>query len=84
MGKLTFKLRRAKIGETKSQRFDVAKLKNPAVKEDFSIALRNQYSLLQNGTALAIDSFNRTMAAAAIKTLGYKRRVKDEWLTADT
>ena len=69
VGKLTLKLRRAKIGDTKSQRFDVAKLKNPAVKEDFSIALRNQYSVLQDDAALTIDSFNRAMATAAIETL---------------
>ena len=39
VGKLLLKLRKTKIGGNRKRRFDVAKLKDPEVRKEFSIAL---------------------------------------------
>ena len=41
MGKLALKLRNAKTGEKKKQRFDTAKLQNPETKQQFTNALKS-------------------------------------------
>ena len=84
VAKLTLKLRKAKIGNSRGQRLYIAKLKDQASKEDFSIALRNRFSILQDETALTIDSFNKTMTEVAEATLGYRRSTKSEWISEDT
>ena len=52
----TLRLRWAEFGDSKRQWFDVAKLKNPAVKVEFTVALRNQYCILKDDAALTINS----------------------------
>ena len=44
IGKLALKLRKAKTGEKKKQRFDTVKLQNPETKQQFTIALKFWYS----------------------------------------
>ena len=46
IGKLVLKLRKAKAGEKKKQRFDTAKLHNPKTKQQFTIALKNSFCIL--------------------------------------
>ncbi|KAK3548507.1 hypothetical protein QTP70_013356 [Hemibagrus guttatus] len=79
VAKLTLKLRKAKIGDKRSQRFDVAKLKEPTAKKEFSISLKNRFAILQDDAALTIDSFNKALKEAAEETIGYRKNVKTEW-----
>ncbi|KAK3515953.1 hypothetical protein QTP86_004679, partial [Hemibagrus guttatus] len=84
VAKLTLKLRKAKIGDKRSQRFDVAKLKEPTAKKEFSISLKNRFAILQDDAALTIDSFNKALKEAAEETIGYRKNVKTEWISNDT
>lgn len=58
--KIRLKLRKAKIGTNNSKRFDVTKLKDPVVREEFNITLRNRYSALRDETVITIDQFAHT------------------------
>ena len=84
VAKLTLKLRKAKIGDKRSQRFDVAKLRDPAVQQNFSVALKNRFAIFQDDAALTIASFNQAMKEAAEETIGYRKSAKTEWLSNDT
>ncbi|KAH3841200.1 hypothetical protein DPMN_114658 [Dreissena polymorpha] len=59
--KVTLKFRKAKTGDIKNQRYDVVKLKDPKVKEEFRLTLRNRFSILEDDAALTIEGFNRVM-----------------------
>ena len=55
MARIRLKLRKTKIGTNKSKQFDVVKLKDPGVREQCTITLRNRYNILQDEPAIAID-----------------------------
>lgn len=76
--KIRLKLRKAKIGTNNSKRFDVTKLKDPVVREEFNITLRNRYSALRDETAITIDQFHQAMNDAATEAIGYKKSTKSE------
>ncbi|KAH3750630.1 hypothetical protein DPMN_185158 [Dreissena polymorpha] len=61
VAKVTLKLRKAKTGDIKNQRYDVVKLKDPKVKEEFRLTLRNRFTILDDEAALTIEGFNRVM-----------------------
>lgn len=84
MAKLTHKLKKAKIEDSRNQRFDGAKLKVPEMRRDLSIALKNNFSILQYDAALTIDSFNNAMTEAAKETIAYKKSNKSECICEDT
>ena len=50
IGKLALKLRKAKTAEKKKQRFDTTKLQNPDIKQQFTIAMKNSFSILRAET----------------------------------
>ena len=50
IGKLALKLRKAKAGEKKKERFDTTKLQNPETKQQFTIALKKRFGILQEET----------------------------------
>jgi hypothetical protein len=82
--KLTLKLRKAQIGDKRNQRFDVAKLKNPTTKREFSAAKKNRFAILQDNKAMTIGSFNKATKEAAEETIGYRKITKTEWIFNDT
>jgi endonuclease/exonuclease/phosphatase family metal-dependent hydrolase len=84
VAKVTLKLRKARIGDNRNQRYDVAKLKDPKVKEEFRLALRNRFSVLDDETALTINNFNSVMREVGDKVLGYRKNKKSEWISEDT
>ena len=69
IAKLSLKLRKARIAYSRNQRFDTNKLKDPKVKQGFSIALRNRFSLLQQDTEMTINSFNKAINEAAKESI---------------
>ena len=81
IGKLALKLRKAKTGDKKKQRFDTAKLQNPETKQQFTIALKNSCSILQEETEMTIHSFNMAMELAGKAVLGYRRAKKKQWIS---
>ncbi|KAL3842166.1 hypothetical protein ACJMK2_020209 [Sinanodonta woodiana] len=84
VAKVTLKLRKVRIGVSRSKRFDVDKLKNSKVKEEFSVALWNRFSALEDETALTIDNFNKAMKEAEEEVLGYINNRKTEWIPEET
>ncbi|KAL3862674.1 hypothetical protein ACJMK2_008627 [Sinanodonta woodiana] len=81
VAKVTLKLRKVRIGISRNKRFDVDKLKNSKVKEEFSVTLRNRFSALEDETALTIDNFNKAMKEAGEEVLGYRNNRKTEWIS---
>ncbi|KAL3877467.1 hypothetical protein ACJMK2_035168 [Sinanodonta woodiana] len=84
VAKVILKLRKVRIGVSRSKRFDVDKLKNSKVKEEFSVALWNRFSALEDETALNIDNFNKAKKEAGQEVLGYRNNRKTEWISEET
>ena len=84
IAKLKLKLRKAKKGEQRNPRLDVAKLKDPLVKRSFQIELRNRFNLLNDQQELDIDRFNQEVLGAGKKVLGTARRKKEQWISEQT
>lgn len=84
VAKLTLKLRKTKIGSSRNRRFDVGMLTDPALKQQYNLALKNRFSILKDKTALTIDSFNNAVTEAAKETIGYRKSKKKEWMSTDT
>ena len=82
IGKLALKLRKAKTGEKKKERFDTTKLQNPETKQKFTIALKNSFGILQEETEMTIHSFNMAMELAGKAVLGCRRAKKEQWMSA--
>lgn len=73
----TLNLRKSKNGTSKSKRYDVTKLKNKAVREEFKISLRKLYSIFQDETDTTIDQLHKALNETATEILGYKRNTKN-------
>ena len=84
IGKLALKLRKAKVGEQRQQRFDITKLQNPETKQKFKLALKNNFSLLQEETEMTIHKFNEAIKLAGENILGYRKSKKEEWISTAT
>ena len=85
IGKLAQKLWNVKAGEKKKQHFDTAKLQNPVTKREFTIMLKDSFSILQEEPDMIIHRFNKNMEIAGSKTIqGYRRVKKDQWISAST
>ena len=82
--KVLLKLRKAAIGTDTKRRFDVQKLKNPRVREEFNIALQNRFSVLQDEPDVTINQFHQALNDSAAEIIGHRKSVKAVWLTDDT
>ncbi|XP_052271877.1 uncharacterized protein LOC127872590 [Dreissena polymorpha] len=86
VAKVTLKLRKAKTRDIKNQRYDVVKLKDPKVKEEFRLTLRNSFNILEDEAALTIEGFNRVMkkTGEGEEVLGFRKSKKTEWISEET
>lgn len=71
------------------RKFALNKLKQPEVKESFKRELRNRLSALEtlndeNNIEEKWDYIKDCFTSAATDTLGYRKSVKEEWITSDT
>ena len=82
--KLTLNLRKTKVGESKNKQFDAIRLQDQAVRRYFSIALRNRFDILQDKALMTIEDFNEAITQTAEETIGYKTKVKSEWISPET
>ncbi|KAH3746881.1 hypothetical protein DPMN_181298 [Dreissena polymorpha] len=78
VAKVTLKLRKAKTMDIKNQRYDVVKLKDPKVNEEFRVTLTNRFSILENEAALTIEGFNRVMKETREEVLGSRKSQKTD------
>ncbi|KAH3787593.1 hypothetical protein DPMN_165719 [Dreissena polymorpha] len=78
------KLRKAKTGGIKNQRYNVVKLKDPKVKEEFRLTLRNRFSILEDEAALTIEGFNRVMKETGEEVLGFRKSKKTKRISEET
>uniref|UniRef100_A0A8W8JAG2 Uncharacterized protein n=1 Tax=Magallana gigas TaxID=29159 RepID=A0A8W8JAG2_MAGGI len=74
--KIRLKLRKANIGTSNSKQFDVTKLKDPVVREEFNITLRNRFSALRDETVITIVLFHQAMNDAETEAIGYKKSIQ--------
>ena len=88
---MTFRLRLKKInkqGQTRIK-FDIEKLKDPMIAEDFKAMLGGKFAPLtildadDTDMDTLIDNFNTAVTETASKILGKHRTVKKPWVTAD-
>ena len=82
--KIRIKLRKARIGDKRKQKLDIEKLKNPRIKEEFGIELRNKFSALQDETTMSLAEFNVAIIETGEKVLGHKKYKKKPWISANT
>ena len=77
---LALKLRRAKLGKKRPKRFNVARLTDPDIKQNFNIALKNSYSVLHNESVMILYAFNQVTHKAGDTIFGYRKTQKEEWI----
>ena len=82
--KLKLKLRKAKKAEQRSPLLDVQKLKDPVIKRQFQLEVRNRFEVLRDQHQLDLDDFNEVMVDVGQETLGWRRRKKEEWISTKT
>ena len=70
---VSLKLRKAKRGEERQQRFDMAKLTNSNTEKDFKLELKNRFHVLQEEQEMNIDSFNQVLTETSKSLLGYTK-----------
>jgi hypothetical protein len=71
------------------RKFAVYKLKQAEVEETFRLELRNRFSALENvddenNIDKKWENIRDCFTSAATETLGYRKNVKEEWLTSET
>ena len=44
----------------------------------------NKFDILQDNTAITIDTFNKAMTEAAKETIGFRKSAKAEWILVET
>ena len=89
---IKLKLRKAPKEAATRKKTDVDKLKNPQIRQEFILQLRNRFSILEEASGaeeLNIDSIWSEIKAAYCKTgeevLGFVKKKKDkEWITSAT
>ena len=84
VAKIKLKLRKAKVGKDRRQRFDVSKLQDNQTKQKFAITLKNRFSTLLEETTMTIDMFNTAMRETGEKILGHRKSAKKEWISRET
>ena len=82
--KLKLKLRKVKKREQRSPLLDVNKLKDPVIRKTFQLEVKNKFNILQDKQELDIDDFNTVLVEAGKKTLGLRKRKKEEWISTET
>lgn len=79
MAKLTLKLRKVITGVGEKW-FDISKLKDPLIKREFGIALRNCFAILEDKTtAITINTLNQVISETRKAIL--VPRKKAEWIS---
>ena len=84
VAKVKIKLRKAKIASVTNQRIAIEKLKDQATRTNYCTTLRNRFNVLQNDTAMTIDSFNNTILETAKECIGFRKKIRKEWMTENT
>ena len=79
--------------EGRGRQFDVERLKNRRVKEEFVVELRNRFEVLGDLEEVEDNSddiqaswtnVKKAFCGAAVKVLGYRKREKKEWISEET
>jgi hypothetical protein len=75
------------------RKFDVGKLQDPKIQQEFKLEIKNRFQLLENlstedtDTILVNDEWqqiHKIYTEASEKVLGFKRQVHEEWITPET
>ena len=87
IAKIKIKLKRRKKKPKVCKKFDVGKLNNDDVREEFKISIRNRFDILTEcppGTEVWWDQLKDAMNEAGESTLGYQKPLKEEWISNQT
>jgi hypothetical protein len=89
VGKIRIKLRKLTNDAKRNQVFDIAKLKDPGIKQAFKLDLQNRFQDLQIlDEADSIEdiwsNIKNCYHEAAKETIGYKKKERKEWIGNET
>ena len=87
IAKMKIKLKRQKRKASMLKMFDTSKLKDSATEAQFETLLRNRLSALADtppGTPEWWEKLKEAMAAAGEEILGYKKSLKEVWISDNT
>jgi hypothetical protein len=87
VGKLKIKLRRTDTPPKQLKRFNISKLKDANIRQEFNIQLKNRFETLAVQSNNIEEDWNQladTYRSCAKEVLGYKRKKDKEWLREDT
>ena len=63
----------AEKNQARGKKDKIARLNDPDIKQNFNIALKNNYSVLQNETEMTIHAFNQVIREAGDIILGCRK-----------
>jgi hypothetical protein len=75
------------------RKFDVGKLQDPQIQQEFKLEITNRFQLLENLSTEDTDTLpvtnewqqlHKIYTEASEKVLGFKRKVHKEWITPET
>jgi hypothetical protein len=75
------------------RKFDVGKLQDPKIQQEFKLEIKNRFQLLENLSTEDTDTIpvndewqqiHKICTEASEKVLGFKRQVHEEWITPET
>jgi hypothetical protein len=76
------------------RKFDVGKLQDPKIQQEFKLEIKNRFQLLENLSTEDTDTIpvnndewqqiHKIYTEASEKVLGFKRQVHKEWITPET
>lgn len=86
VGKVRIKLRRAGPPAKQAKRFNVQRLRDPKVKQEFCVNLQNRFQALSRDDSIEDQwqQISETYRGCAKEMLGYRKRGDKEWLSEDT
>ena len=87
------KLKKSSTHVNVKRQFDVGKLQEPKIQQEFKLEIKNRFQLLENLITEDIDTIpvndewqqiHKIYTDASEKVLGFKRQVHKDWITPET
>ncbi|CAG2227984.1 unnamed protein product [Mytilus edulis] len=90
---IKLKLKKLSTYVNVKRKFDVGKLQDPKIQQEFQLEIKNRFQLLDNlttddTTTISVNDewqhIHEIYTEASKKVLGFKRQVHKEWITPET
>ena len=84
VAKIRIKLRKTKLGDSRMGKFNVQRLRNEDISQQFKIELTNKFQALQEEEEISLSEFNKEILEVSQQVLGPCKRTKEAWISEDS